>query len=227
MTIDERISMLESKINFLEKNQIQKDADSEEKTLKTYSVIGMKKSNPNKAIDISSGLGDKIGGQILWNSEETNAPKNSETTDPTTKSEAKGYNKHTHSRFSGGALIKDQLEIVDYDLTTVGMTNPHSQGFWQVTPVIKTEANSKSEQVQKIGSLDLVFNPDTLTWGTSAYEIDVKKCYLVMRDTNGDIELDTKGNQKKSLLYNSDSTKTSIIWDENASCFRLYATFSE
>ena len=109
-----------------------------------------------------------------------------------------------------------------------GITNKHSQGFLtsENFPKIKTEINSKGEQVDKIGLLDLVFNPDTKTWGTPAYEIDIKKCYLRERDETGEIVLDSKGNKKESSLYNSDQTKTALIWDENASCWRFYAVYA-
>ena len=57
-------------------------------------------------------------------------------------------------------------------------------------------------------------------------EIDVKKCYLVEKDENGDIVLDSKGQEKKSPLYNADQTKTSIIWDESGNCWRFYAVYA-
>jgi len=172
-----------------------------------------------RPIDIRSGMGNYLGSPVLWNNTEIDAVFGTQPLTPTI-----GYNKHTHSRFSGGALIRDAIEIVEYNWGTI--TNKHSQQFLSQQLEIKTEKNSNDETVEKIGLLDLVFNPDTQTWGTPAYEIDVKKCYLVERDKNGVIVVDSKGQQKRSLLYNEDQTKTSIVWDENGNCWRFYAAYA-
>jgi hypothetical protein len=171
-------------------------------------------------IDAKTGLGAILANHVIWNDKEGLIPPlNEEPPLPT-----KGYNKHSHSRYSGGALIKDKLEIVEYEWGTI--TNKDSQQFWVTQPKIKKEVNSKGQSIDKIGLLDLVFNSDTSTWGVATYEIDVKKCYLVERDTNGNIATDSKGQQKRSPLYNSDTTKTNIIWDESGNCWRLFSVYA-
>ena len=65
-----------------------------------------------------------------------------------------------------------------------------------------------------------------MTWGVAAYEIDVKKCYLVIRDSDGNIELDSNGQEKKSLLYNEDQTKTSVIWDKDGGVWRIFSVYA-
>lgn len=223
--INERIKQLESQIADLQ-SKLQVLLDGIEVKYPTLiSRVVAQDNTQVGSVDIKVGLGDKMGSGIIWNTSELSKPPiNIEPTNPEFTSGAKGYNKHSHSRFSGGALIKDALEIVEYVWGTI--TNKHSQQFWPTEPKIATEINSNGETVDKIGKLDLIFNPDIIKWGCSSYEIDIKKCYLVERDINGDIVLDSKGQEKKSPLYNADQTKTSVVWDENSGCFRFYATYA-
>ena len=221
MTLNDQIRELQQKIKELENKIKDLSANTEEKYNKpTTQIGGIRSHGFNFPVDSKAGMGGMLGNSVLWNDSELKLPRiDQEPTSPT-----KGYNKHSHSRYSGGALIKDVLEIVEYVWGSI--INKHSQGFWQTQPSIATEVNSNGETVEKIGKLDLVFNPDTGTWGIAALEIDVKKCYFVERDSNGDIALDSKGQQKRSPLYNSDTNKTSIVWDENGNCFRFYAVYA-
>lgn len=211
MTVNERIEFLEDKIKVLEARLGTVSLNTESKTIMPISTVG-------------GGIDPNIGRPIDWNNTDKTAVYGTQPAIPT-----KSYNKHAHSRFSGGALIKDVLEIVEYDWKLI--TNKHSQEYLEPGSIeIKKEANTSGEQVDKIGLLDLVFNPDKGTWGCPAYEIDVKKCFLVERETTGinkgQIKLDSKGNEMKSALYSDDATKTSVVWDENAQCFRFYAVYA-
>lgn len=221
MTLNEKIRFLEQKINQLESKIIDLSANTEEKSKVPSSKVGATRDNSlNQPSDSKKSLGGLFGNPVIWNDTEINNPINNEPDEPT-----EGFNKHSHSRFSGGALIKDVLEIVEYVWGTI--TNKHSQGFINLSESkIATTTNSQGQTVKKRGQLDLTFNADTLKWGTNAYEIDIKKCYLVERDNDGDIAKDSKGQEKKSLLYNADTTKTSIVWDENGKCWRFYAVYA-
>lgn len=66
--------------------------------------------------------------------------------------------------------------------------------------------------------------PKTVT--KKSYEIDVNKCYLVALNSDGSISTDSHGIEKISVLYSADNTKTSVVWDETAKCFRLYAVYA-
>lgn len=223
-TLNERVAQLEQYTKFLLSKIADLSKNTEEKYKQPYTVSGgIKERGSSTPIDAKSGLNPKLSGHVIWNDTEVQAPLNKEPSIP-----SKGYNKHSHDRYSGGALIKDMLEIVEYDWdsTSPKIVNKHSQQFWKKQPKIKTEVNSKKQTVDKIGNLDLVFNPDTKTWGVAAYEIDIKKCNFVERDANGDIVTDSKGHEKKSPLYNEDQTKTSIVWDENAQTWRLYSAYA-
>jgi len=226
MLLVDRIKALEDQITFLQSKVEDLSKNTEHKTPKPVSIAGgVQNRGLLSPVDIDAGLGSIMGNAVIFNDGELNyPPANAEAPTPT-----KGYNKHTHSRYSGGALIKQNLEIVEYDPTdwvTVPPRNPHSQQFWQTNPKIRTTTNSKDETVEMIGALDLIFNSDTEKWGTAAYEIDINKCYIVERDADGDIVLDSKGKEKKSPLYNTDQTKTSIIWDADSQVWRLFAIYS-
>ena len=226
MTLNERIKQLENQIIALEAKLKDLSANTEEKINPPNTIAGgVRPAGSAAPVDFKTGKNIALGNAPIWNDSELKIPPaGNEPPKPTI-----GYNKHSHSRFSGGALIKDVLEIVEYVWGSI--TNKHSQQFLNLTDNdIATEVNSKGETVQKIGQLDLVFNPDTQTWGVSAYEIDIKKCYFVERDEDGNIAKDSKGNQKKSPLYNDNGLFTSIIWDENGrngqGCWRLLAVYA-
>jgi len=222
MLINDRIKYLEDKIIELESKVKDVSRNTEEKYKTPISVVGGGRDQSLiRSTDIRSGRGQNLGSIVLWNNTEIDGVYGTEPSIPTI-----AYNKHGHSRFSGGALISGVTEVVEYNWGSI--INKHSQSFLTSSqfPTIAKEENTNKEQVEKIGLLDLVFNADTKTWGVATYEIDIKKCFLVERDENGDIALDSKGQQKKSALYNEDTNKSSIVWDENAACFRLYSVYA-
>lgn len=208
MTINERIDFLERQVLALSTRLGIVSSNTESKPINPISVVG-------------GGIDKNIDRPIVWNNTEINAAYGTQPATPVT-----GYNKHSHSNFSGGALISGVVEVVEYDWGSI--TNKHSQAYKDLD-IVKV-ADTSGNAVEKIGLLDLVFNADTLTWGCPAYEIDVTKCFLVQRETSGvlkgQIKLDSKGNEMKSALYSTDVTKTSVAWDENAECWRFYAVYA-
>lgn len=243
MLLIDRIKILEDQIKFLQSKIEDLSKHTEQKKIPPVTISGgVQNRGLLSPIDIDAGLGSIMGNGVIFNDGELDyPPANAEAPAPT-----KGYNKHTHSRYSGGALIKQNLEIVEYDPTDWALiTNPHSQQFWQTNPKIRTTRTTDDSHrtVEMIGSLDLIFNPDAgvdaITgnpigkWGVATLEIDVRKCNFVQRRTAdgdgqvaGDIQNDSKGIPMSSPLYNSDQTKTSIIWDEDNQVWRLYAVYS-
>jgi hypothetical protein len=186
-----------------------------------FSVVGTETDKSAiRPSDIGTGLGQISGGPVIWNDSELNVPPYGEEPPlPNT-----GYNKHSHSRFSGGALINGILEIVEY--VWEGITNKNCPQYWNPQPKIATMQNSKKQTVEKIGPLELVFNPDIKKWGTPSYEIDIHHCYIVERDEDGELVKDDKGQEKKSPLYNQDWNKTSIIWDAESKVWRFFAVYA-
>lgn len=219
--LNQRILDLENQVQNLTTKLNDLMTNTEDKGTSPYSKVGAGRDRSLiRPADMRAGFGQLYGSGICFNDTELGVVAFG--VEPETPKI--GYNKHTHSRFSGGALLLDGLEIVEYDLA--GISNIHSQQYWGIEPDIKKVLNSNNKAVEKIGLLDLIFNPDTVKWGVAALEIDIKKCMLVERDVNGDIVLDETGTPKQSPLYNVDTTKSSIVWDKNAKCFRLYAVYA-
>lgn len=220
MSLNERITELENEIKKLQAKVIDLSKNTEEKNKQPYSIVG---GQINKSLinpyNLQSGRGFQ-GGTIFWNDTEIGHQPGTQPNAP-----ERGYHKHAHSRYFGGALIKDVTEVVEYDWDVIPENRRHSLQFIN-EPSIAKEKNTKNQLIEKIGILDLVFNPDTQTWGCATYEIDIKKCYLIERDEDGNIALDSKGQEKKSALWNEDINKSSIIWDENGQCWRFLAVYS-
>lgn len=225
-TLNERIEKLEREVaNLTSKlNDISNNVE-EKKTIPYTRSGGIKDQSQQRPTDVSTGLGQTFAGSIIWNdSELVFPPYGRKPNNPT-----KGYNRHSHSRYSGGALDINTLEIVEYDVDWEADLTHHKdcQSLWNTLPKIKRVINSRRQSVEKLGKLDLVFNADTSKWGAVAYEIDVKRCYLVERDDKGNIALDEDGNEKKALLFSSNPNKTCIVWDKMSKTWRFYAVYAE
>ena len=208
MTINERIEFLENTINTLAAKLAAVSSNTEGASKTNYSIVGASRDH-------------NINKPIIWNNTEINAVLGTQPAIPDT-----ARDKHSHSRFSGGALINGVVEVVELDWGIE--TNKHSQSYKDF-PIVKV-ANTAGESVDKIGLLPLTFNADSGTWGCATFEIDIKKCVFVERETSGVnkglIKNDTLGNPMSSPLYNVDTTKSSIIWDEKSACWRLYASYA-
>ena len=212
--MQQEIIILQAKLNSLSQY-------TEEKPKLPQSIVGDNSKSLISPVDAKVGLGRVQGNAVVWNDGELRTPPlNEEAEMP-----EEGYNKHSHSRYSGGALVKDIVEIVEIENLN-DFTNPHSQQHWQDKPVIATTKNTNEETVEKIGILNLIFNADSRTWGTATYEIDVKKCFFVERGADGMIATDSKDQLKISPLFNEDETKSAIVWDENARVWRFYAVYA-
>jgi len=249
-TFQQRIIELENQIKQLQTKLNDISNNTEEKQLIPYSKAGgLKSPAQNKSVDIGTGLGSTLSGSIIWNDADLIFPPYGTKAGTPTK----GYNRHFHSRYAGGALDINTLEIIEYNVNWEDPSDPnydkynqHSQGFWKTEPPIKTDIkisnDGQVENVFKVGKLDLIFDPNKQKWGASAYEIDLAKCYFVIRDENGDIIKDENGTEMKSLLYIPktsinpetgnkdiviDPEKTTMVWDKLAKCWRTYAVFSE
>jgi hypothetical protein len=218
-----QIADLVIKVGTLDDKITDTSTNVEEKDPTPYSKANVDK-NPLIIADVLA----RTDGYIAWNDSELNMPPigvSALDIIPT-----KGYNKHFHNRYAGGALDLNSLEIVEFDIDweTDASHSEFAQQFWADDPPIAQDQNSANENVDKIGGLDLVFDADAKKWGASAYEIDIAKCYFVQRDpTTGEILLDENGNEMKAKIYNSDDSLTSIIWDKDNQVWRFFAIYKE
>ena len=207
-----RIELLENKIKDTSTNTEEKDP--------TPYTIGSINKNPIRISDV----GTNSDGSIAWNDSELSIP--AKYVKPATPT--KGYNKHFHTRYAGGALDINAVEIIEYDIDWENSSShsPHSQQFWGTIPAIKKIQNTKNENIEKIGKMALVFDADSVKWGATAFEIDVDKCYFVQKNEDGSIKLDENGNEMKAKIFNTDETKTNILWDKTALMWRWLAVYS-
>jgi len=147
--LEKTIIALQSKINDLTKNV-------EERVKTPYSKVGTVLDS--KVIgDIQTG----VGGYLIWNDSELKRPPFGDL--PATP--IKGYNKHGHSRYAGGALDINTLELVEYVFDTE-LHNKHCQQFFVTEPSIQSSEDSSGTLQSHIGSLSdsLVFDPNTKKW---------------------------------------------------------------
>ena len=249
MNLNERIKWLEARISQLESRQDNLSSKTEGKIQPPRTEFGYLGDRTTiHPMDLGSRKG-YLGGTIYWNDTEIGEGIGNQPSSPN-----QGFHKHTHSRFAGGALIKGAVEIVEYE-NEDGDLNFHSQQFrdeskWKIAKEERgTEGNRES--VDKIGLLDLIFNPDTQTWGVATYGIDVESCYFIKRrkvaakdeygnpvegQNIGDIEKDENEHEMKSALYivkedgTQDIASSSIIWDKNGrqgmGVFRLLSAYA-
>jgi len=212
--LEERLAILTAKISSLSEN-------TEEKAPSPYSAVGAIRPRALiKILDIRKGWGH-FGGMLVWNDAELT--NNGINEDPGTPTE--GYNKHHHSQYAGGALDINTLELVEYEFTSGNY--PHSQQFDTLEPKIVNATKLGGGSVPKIGKLDAEFDAESETWKVKTGEIDVAKTYLVRRDSEGSIMLDTNGNEMKAPLYNTDQTKTNLVWDVDARVWRFVAVYAD
>jgi len=136
-SLNERIMELEMQVLELTTKLQDLSANTEQKYKNPTSIVGgLRDRSTIHPVDFSTGKSQEFGGSIIWNDSELVLPPTN--TEPATP--VKGYNKHSHSRFSGGALIKDCIEIVEYVWDSI--TNKDCPQFWQSQPKIKTSINT-------------------------------------------------------------------------------------
>lgn len=214
-TLNQKITRLERDIKLLKSKMLDLSRNTEESVTRPYSKVGgIRDRSQIRPIDIDAGLGQVYGGNFIWNDAELIMPPYG-TSIPTP---TKGYNKHGHSRYSGGAMDINTLELVEYETNEEGEIvdkngsplNRHSQGFWKNPAKI-----AKDGTVEKIGNLEIEFDPTLRKWVAGANYIDVERTYLVKyvwKDEEGntvpagtegairEIAKDANGNEMKSPL---------------------------
>ena len=166
MTLNEKIQDLEQQIKSLQSKIEDLTNTTDNKYIAPYTKSGEAVDKSRiRSTDISTGLGRVMGGNTVWNDTELKLPAYGQNpTDPT-----KGYNNHGHSRYSGGALDINILEVVEY-ANTNGIIldsngspiNKHCQQFWKNHPNITMDDNG----VEKISNLadNMIWDEENAAW---------------------------------------------------------------
>jgi hypothetical protein len=244
-TLNDRILELEQLVKQLQEKLDYVSSRTEEITPTPVSQVPRIQLKQGIMPSTGTGLG-QVGmyqGNIIFNNAENLRPAFG--TQPIAPS--KGYNKHSHSRYSGGALDIHTLELVEYVTSDPDADDPvildangralnkHCQSYWDVLPkIVKADDNV----TDKIGMLDIEFDSESKKWVAGASMIDVERTYLVQYEIVIEegkevkkIKTDENGNEMKSpLLYTKGSesenlNKSNVVWDADAECWRLYAVF--
>ena len=252
-SLNDRILELEQLVKKLQGKLAYVSSRTEQKSPQATSQVGQIQLRQGIMPSTGTGLG-RVGmyqADMIWNDADAKrAPFGTQPADP-----VKGYNKHSHSRYAGGALDIHTLELVEYETTDSEAEDPvildcngvpvnkHCQGYWKDLPNI---AKADDGATDKIGMLDIEFDEQNKKWVTGASMVDVERTYLVQYiwkkdgsevspDTPGakkSIKTDYNGNEMKSpLLYalssvvNENLNKSNVIWDKDAECWRFYAVF--
>ncbi len=162
-TLNDKIKQLERQIRILESKVI--DLTNKTEATRTrpesrISQIDLGKFSSSPTPSSGTGLGQVPGyvPGVIWNDADVSAtPFGEQPPTPT-----KGYNKHFHSRYAGGALDINSLELVEYeDLDTSGH-NRNTQSYWKTLPNIALDDNGE----QKISSIadNTIWDKENKVW---------------------------------------------------------------
>lgn len=214
--LEQRIKSLESKIVDLS----EKTENVRNKPESIVPQLELGKQIPMPSSGTGLGKFPARQGGIIWNDADASAtPWGEQPPKP-----ERGYNKHSHSRFAGGALDIHTLELVEYEDLDVSGHNRDCQSFWKDKPKI-----AKDGDIEKIGLLDITFDTASKKWLAGGI-IDVEKTNLVQYTVeNGEkkVKKDSKNREMKAPLLGSAIDKENIVWDEIAQCWRFYAVYSD
>lgn len=180
-----QILLLNSKIQYLE-SKLPGSDDSGNLTQVPLIPLG---NVGNEFPSTDTGLGRIYGSQpgIIWNDAEAELPPFG--TQPGTPT--KGYQKHSHSKYAGGALDLNTLEIVKYktgdaeeDIEIIdsdgNILNRHTQSFWKSLAQIEVDDNNK----EKIATI-----ADNLVWDKDANDGNgAWRFYAVYKDEDEEEE---------------------------------------
>ena len=242
-TLNDRILELENQIKQLQEKLNYVSSRTEEVRPSPYSQVPFINLKQGILPSTGTGLGQLPlhQGSIIFNDAENMRPPF--RTQP--RAPEKGYNKHSHSRYSGGALDIHTLELVEYVTSDPDIDDPvildangralnkHCQNYWDVSPKIEKADDGITS---KIGMLDIEFDSESKKWVAGASMVDVERTYLVQYEIDEEgkktIKLDENGNEMKSPLlyilsddYNENLNKSNVYWDKDAECWRFYAVF--
>lgn len=224
MTLNQKIQDLENQIKSLQSKIEDLTISTDNKYIAPYTKAGEAVDKSRiRSTDISTNLGRVFGGNMVWNDSELKLPAYGQIpAEPT-----KGYNKHGHSRFAGGALDVNIMELVEFEnadgviLDSYGNpVNKHCRQFWKNQPNIVKMENSEGQYIDKIGNLDIEFDPDLGKWVTGSKEIDVERTKIVKKDESGDII-------HEAYLYSEDAVKTNVLWDSTGQVWRFLAVYAD
>lgn len=146
-TINDKIRQLENQIKTLQAKVLDLTNKTEATRAKPESkvaLLDLSKTTPVPSSGTGLGKLPNRNAGIIWNDADAqNLGFGQQPSTPT-----KGYNKHFHGRYSGGALDINTLELVEYEFDG---QNPDCQSYWKTPPNIAKdeEGNEKISDLSK------------------------------------------------------------------------------
>ena len=114
MSLNEKIRELENELLALQTKLTNLSVKTEGKSRTPHTKSGQYQNRSTiNMVSPNAGMGAVYGGKIMWNNTElTRPPLNTKPDDRPTR----GFNIHMHSRYAGGALDINTLELLEYDV---------------------------------------------------------------------------------------------------------------
>lgn len=153
-TLNDKIRQMENQIKKLQAKVLDLANKTEAIRAKPESkvpLLDLSKTTPTPSSGTGLGKLPNRNAGIIWNDGDAQNPGFG--TQPSTPT--KGYNKHFHSRYAGGALDINSLELVEYDNLDTSGHNRHNQSYWKTLPNIAIDDNGE----KKISNL-----ADNMVW---------------------------------------------------------------
>jgi len=243
-TLNDRILELENQIKQLQEKLNYVSSRTEEVRPSPYSQVPFINLKQGILPSTGTGLGQLPlhQGSIIFNDAENMRPPF--RTQP--RAPEKGYNKHSHSRYAGGALDIHTLELVEYVTSDPDIDDPiildangralnkHCQGYWDVLPKI---AKADDNITDKIGMLDIEFDTENKKWIAGGqividetnflqYDVDEEGTKIIKKDSEGNnMRAPINGKVEEETLYSL--LRDNAVWDEEYQCWRFYAVYKE
>lgn len=144
MSLNDKMRDYERRIKRLEDKILDLTSKTEAKRLKPESKVPTLELGKSGLIpSTGTGLGKVPGrqGNIIFNDADSQILGFGQMPSAPTK----GYNKHSHSRYSGGALDINTLELIEYEDLDISGHNRDCQSYWFTQPKIAQdeEGNDK------------------------------------------------------------------------------------
>lgn len=157
-TLNDKIRQLENQIKKLQAKVLDLANKTEAVRVKPESkipLLDLSKTTPMPSSGTGLGKLPARSAGIIWN--DADAQNLGFGIQPSTPT--KGYNKHSHSRYAGGALDINTLELVEYDFAG---QNKHCQSYWKILPNIKKDDNG-IEQISLLVD-NMVWDKENQVW---------------------------------------------------------------
>ena len=165
-TLNDKVRQLENQIKTLQAKVLDLTNKTEASRAKPESKVplsDLSKTTPMPSSGTGLGKLPARNAGIIWNDADAqNLGFGTQPSIPT-----KGYNKHSHSEYAGGALDINTLKLVEYDLSGY---NKHNQSYWKEQPNIEKDEDG-NEKISDL-SKSMVWDKENKCWRLIAVYAD-------------------------------------------------------